>query len=145
MTLWREFQQEEYDLGGDIIPNDYNALQAHALFHYYVTGDLRGGVFLHEDKAVVMAGETPPQQFGFQTRYPHYATVWGLYVRPEYRRQGLSHRLLDFGRQELSAEFDGYFSSINPSEAAKMNALNYKQTQRHTLVINSPFPKEGQS
>lgn len=143
MELWREFQKEEYELGGDILPTQFNAMQALSLFMHYVRHDYRGGVYFAEDVGVTMVGETPSGGFSFETRYPGYATVWGIYIRPEYRKKGISHGLLDYAREDLSQWFDGYFSTINPSEAAQANALNYKQTQRHTLVIRSPFPKEG--
>ena len=143
MELWRDFQEEEYNLGGDVIPSRYNAMQALTLFIAYTRKDLRGGVYFAENVGVTMVGESPSGGFSFETRYPGYATVWGLYIKPENRRQGISHGLLDFAREDLSQYFEGYFSSVNPSEAAVKNALNYKQTQRHTLIIRSPFPKEG--
>ena len=99
---WREMLQENYRIGGEIIPSDVNVERYGDLFDVYVSGMAEGVVVVAEDEGEIVAvlmwgfGGEP-----FETRFSKFAVGWGTYVAPSHRRRGLSDRVRDYGEERL--------------------------------------------
>ena len=137
-TLWREFLEEM----NDDPPSDYNIQAAKDLMMFYTRNEVQGiVVFAMEGDTVVgvgMAGLQPPGIWqGFDDGYGLTGTLWGIYIRPEYRRKGMSHALLDWGQTHPKMKgIKGYWASVrNTSEAAMQNALRYSDGKSKALQI----------
>ena len=140
MTLWRAYQQDQYDSGGDILPNQHNAMEALSLFQGYTNGYLKGVVVLAEDDGepvgVAMIGEGhsgggPCFELRGQS---WFVTVWGDYVVPSHRRRGVSHKMLNYCQEYLHGlGARTYLLSAIPTEEAEKNAEAYGSVKTGTL------------
>jgi len=99
LSLWKDFLIEHAKQGGHIEVCDENVLAFLGLFESYIAGGLFGATLIawEGDEAVglMMGGESPPGGLYIQTTRGRMYNIWGGYVRPEYRRKGISWAMLD--------------------------------------------------
>lgn len=140
IQLWNRFLADEYSRGGLILPTEENTREFVRIFQAYTQGSLfgfcvvasRGGVPV----GLLMAGENFPGGAAFETVTGKCAILWGVYVEPEYRRQGVSWLLHE--KALIYANELGFDSTISEvllgDEAAEPNAFHWGAT-RHATVI----------
>jgi GNAT superfamily N-acetyltransferase len=131
MKLWKALLEEDLALGGDILPSEANLKQMMGLFTAYVNNMIPGVATVAKDGdtivGVTMCGQSPPQTFWLESPRGESATVWGDYVLPEYRRRGISQKMLSYTREVMVKEMciSYAYSTINRNEAAEKNAERF--------------------
>jgi GNAT superfamily N-acetyltransferase len=122
--LWSHYLEDNYhEAGGQVLPSDENKLAYLKLFDSYTRGSLYGLVILAFDNerpvGVLLAGEEPPSGFYLDTDLGRIIEIWGVWVDPDYRKQGISTRMAAQG-QKLAIElgFTCTMSSLIPQDAA---------------------------
>jgi GNAT superfamily N-acetyltransferase len=140
LGLWKEFMLEQEKLGSPVRVTDDNLRLYANLFESYEIGSLFGACLLAYQKdrpvGLILAGEQPPGGLPLETKYGKSATLWGVYVQPEYRRQGIAKKLQDAGPTVLrTMGFKTLFSSlIYGSEIATANALSWGVRPVETII-----------
>lgn len=92
--LWQQFAKQQAEEGSLQLPNERN-LEIHvSMFHTYVRGLVPGLVLLASDgnKDVGFHMEGEFEDGGFDLSIGRYTMLWGDYLLPEYRGQGISHK-----------------------------------------------------
>lgn len=144
--LWRKFVEEQYALGGTIVPDRTTWKQFLELYVSYTEGSLFGFILLAEspDGALLgttMAGEMPAGPH-FSTTLGKCAMVWGIYTIPEYRRQGVSKALMTRGKELCSdLGFQTVVSEVLPLEHLKKNAASV-QAEPISLTVAHRLEKK---
>ncbi|MCP4113841.1 MAG: hypothetical protein GY737_00270 [Desulfobacteraceae bacterium] len=99
--------EDLYKLGGDLLPTDNNVKNFRHLFDGYTTGELDGVCVFwtpagEEHPAVVtMGGEGFRGGTKWDKKCDTIATMWGVYVRPQYRGHSLGFGAQSVGRKTL--------------------------------------------
>jgi len=141
LSLWGEFLKEQYDKGGPYLAHDENLLIFLALYDAYDTGSLFGGAVLarEDDRwvGVLMGGEDFPSRSAPETRLGKTATVWGVYIIPEYRQRSIGLKLTQAAQQHATdMGFDTMISFIYDSmPEAVANAKSYPNMKRCGFVV----------
>jgi GNAT superfamily N-acetyltransferase len=92
-TLWTEFLEEEILSGGDQRPTGKTLQFYEGKFHEYTSGRSDGiALFGAHGNAVLMWG-TLGGDFPWDHGLGRWVPAIGIYVRPEYRRQGWATRM----------------------------------------------------
>jgi len=98
LRLWAGFLDEQRKSGSHVLPNLKNLYMCLEHFENYAAGRIRGGTVFYspgdelEPVAVVMGGDRGiPDEW--ETDLGIMATLWGVYVEPEYRGQGIAIKL----------------------------------------------------
>lgn len=131
LRMWKEFLVEDLSLGGDILPNERNLKQMMGLFTAYDSHLIPGvnvSAWRGEDLVgVAMCGQTPPTDFWLESPRGVSATVWGEYVHPDYRRRGISLRMLQYIQDVMVSEMgiDYAYTTVNRNDAAEANAQSW--------------------
>lgn len=112
LRLWSRHMTDEEKNGGHTIANLRNLYRCLDRFENYAYGSQLGMTVFYrpgpdkEPVGVVMAGELSPVD-EFETDVGKLATLWGVYVDPEYRGQGLALKLFKrIWEEGLSRGFD---------------------------------------
>ena len=141
LTLWREYLKEQYDKGGPYLATNDNLLYFLAMYDAYDTGSLFGGTrFIYDSErciGLLMGGEDYPNGCAIETRWGKVATVWGVYIIPEYRRKGVGLKLILAAQQHAKdLGFDTMVSHITSSmKEAVANADSYPGMERHGFIV----------
>lgn len=141
LSLWREFLKEQYDAGGPYLATDQNLLTFLALYDAYEQGILFGGCWFIKDDdrwlGVLLVGEDYPNGRGLDTRWGKVATIWGTYIIPEHRKEGLAYQLQQAGQPPITQMgFDTMVSSVSRSmPGAVENATRYPGIQDHGIIV----------
>lgn len=133
LRLWLAFLEEGVAQGSHLMADDHNLGIFMQYFDAYVSGQLRGVATLwypdesHSPVGALLAGE----QFGtfeWHIGTPELATMWGIYVEPEYRGNGVSVGLGLYGaRAAQKLGFPGAKTGVrtnNPSGQEQWKAWN---------------------
>lgn len=111
LALWMEFLIDREKNGGDFVANDKALRYFETIFNLYVTGERKGVCLIAGSESsiqryygkgrmgVTLWGEGPADYIDF-ARGP-VAMGWGVYVRPEFRRTGLSLAMRELAADEL--------------------------------------------
>jgi GNAT superfamily N-acetyltransferase len=139
LGLWREMLVENYGIGGEILPSESNVEFYGRLFDAYVTEQFQGAILLSVgDDAIpngcLLWGDSGPGQV--ETRWGRIAMGWGTYVRPEFRRRGISTDLRCEGRALLrEMGFDTVLgSAVETNEAGIRSGLDRGGFRLHGIV-----------
>ena len=104
IDLWSAYLLEQREGGASLLPNDRNLLTFRNYFDAYATGQLPGVTVFWEEAGlpvgVVLAGGDFSESI-WDTDYARLATVWGVYVRPEYRGKRIGLQMEQFGEPVL--------------------------------------------
>ena len=123
--LWKEYLEDQAEKGGDIVPDPRSLRTFVQLFHKYTEGDLSGLVLLGaRGNAVLMWGDPVIE---LTLRFGRVAQGWGTYVRPEFRRKGISKQLRDLAVPALrEAGFDAVLGTgLIGNEEGLINGVGY--------------------
>ena len=122
LRLWAKLLEGQYKDGSHVLPTLGNLYRCLDKFEAYVMGSQFGMcVFFEPPEArpvgVVMAGELAvPDEF--ETDLGKLATLWGVYVEPEYRGQGIALKLfaktLEMGLERGFESVETYARYSNP-------------------------------
>lgn len=142
--LWAEYVTEYYEKGGTVPPSRANLDTFVSLYRSYVEGSLFGFPLLAEvgdsPAGVLLFGESP-YGLGLETTRGRTGTLWGTFVKPEYRRRGISHMMQDFGFERArELGFAHCISYVRQGEpAAEANAFQWggPVTSRGTEIVVS--------
>jgi len=94
LDIWMEFMREELKAGSHIHATTKNLINYANYFDAYTNGQMFGACLFWMEQpwdtpqAVVMAGEDFKTE-GWDTDRPSQATLWGAYVRPEFRGRNI--------------------------------------------------------
>ncbi len=96
LLLWSEHMVEQEKEGSHLLASTHNLYKQLETFEGYVNGCIDGACIFYEvnDKpiALVLAGAYPnPDEW--DTNLGRISTVWGVYVQPPYRGQGIGVKL----------------------------------------------------
>lgn len=109
--MWNEFLVDREKNGGDFVANGKALRYFETIFNLYVTGERKGVCLIAGSESsiqryygqgrmgVTLWGEGPADYIDF-VRGP-VAFGWGVYVRPEFRRIGLSLSMRELASEEL--------------------------------------------
>lgn len=96
--LWMEFLKDQHEKGSHILPSIANLARARNMMEVYSQGTADGLTLFwypkgrEEPVGVVLAGtQLPPSDW--ETDLGRVAMLWGVYVEPEYRGQGITMKL----------------------------------------------------
>jgi len=130
LTLWTEFLKETEGFGGAHTPDRETLGDVRALFDAYVGGSRFGMCTLYEPEGL------GPQGAGFcgegwgvgairPQKWGRVAWGWGIYIRPEFRRQQVAHKLhIHIARGLKDLGFDTVVGNmLVGNEAAIQSAL----------------------
>lgn len=98
--LWGEFQKESHEMGHWVLPTKANLDVATFFFEQYTTKQAEGIVLFIANDAVLMWGT---DMSPVETVFEKPAQGWGIYIKPERRREGLSLLIRDAGKEKLSS------------------------------------------
>lgn len=94
-TLWQRFTEQQFNEGSLILPNEHNLNSSTRMFHSYVSGQALGLVLFAcdgvKDIGVWMEGVPGDLELSIGP----YTMLWGLYYDPQYRGQGITHKLTE--------------------------------------------------
>lgn len=141
LILWKEYLKEQYDKGAPYVANDWNLLTFLKLYDSYDRGSLFGGtLFAHEDDqwvGLLMGGEDYPNGAQVETRWGKTATVWGVYIIPEYRKQGIGLKLTLAAQQRAKdMGFDTMISTVTHSVTeAVAHAKSYPHMEFYGSLV----------
>lgn len=99
LDIWMEMIQQERDSGSHIHATTKNLLNYARYFDAYTRGQMFGGCLFwmpqpwEPPQAVIMFGEDFKTE-DWDTDRPSCATLWGGYVRPEFRRQNIGREMM---------------------------------------------------
>ncbi len=111
LYLWGKFLSDQRKNGSHLLDTPRNLHQFQGYFESYTFGALHGMVlFWHpegepEPVAVVMAGEEAHPSV-WETDLGRMAILWGVWVDPEFRGQGITAKL--FARAKVLGEEIGF-------------------------------------
>jgi len=101
-SLWIELLESHQEYGGDILPTERTMAYFRGVFQAYTEEERQGVVlFGARNNAVLMWGELE-SDFPYDHPWGRWAMGWGVYVRPDFRKQGISSALRQRGANELS-------------------------------------------
>jgi hypothetical protein len=142
MRLWQAYLTEEHEMGGHVPPSRSNLLEFARLFDAYVTGTLRGGCLIAEDRAgaqigVILGGSEFPSAISFETDLGDVGRIWGVYVVPEERRSGVCWELQDRAfRMAQEIGYDHVVSWLVPGlEPATRSAEGWGLLKDQTMIV----------
>ena len=139
LQQWLQYLHEAHATGSPVLPNPYNMVQFRSLYDSYTVGSLRGFAIQALDPdsqvmGVVMAGESPGG-FHLETNRGKLLEVWGVYVQPQARRQGLAHKMHDYGHKlAIELGFDGVVSQVRFDPAAQANSQSWGNVGEALLI-----------
>ena len=115
LELWGEYIDTQIEMGSHIIKTDKTMNYFEDLFHSYIDGVLDGvTIFGADNNAVLMWGETG-SDFPYDTSLGKWASGWGTYIRPEYRRMGWGKMMRGIAKQIMCEQgFDTMMGGIFP-------------------------------
>jgi len=115
LELWEEYLEHQIKMGSDIVITSKTLNYFEDVFWSYVDGNLDGvTIFGADNNAVLMWGETG-SNFPYDTSLGKWASGWGTYIRPEYRRMGWSKRMRGIAKQIMYEQgFDTMIGGIFP-------------------------------
>jgi GNAT superfamily N-acetyltransferase len=94
--LWQKFAEQQFEEGSLALPNERNLEFHTSLFYDYVGGQVPGLVLLvsdgSKDVGLHMEGVI---RGGLELSIGRYTMLWGDYLLPAYRGQGISHKLYE--------------------------------------------------
>ena len=99
MDIWMEMMKQEREAGSYIHDTTKNLLNYTGYFDTYTMGQLFGTCLLwmeqpwESPQAVIMAGEDFKTE-AWDTDRRSSATLWGGYVRPEFRRKNIGKEMM---------------------------------------------------
>lgn len=140
LRLWALHMTEQEKDGSHVLANMANLYRCLDKFESYAYGNLAGGTILYqpnpeaEPVGAAMGGELGvPDEF--ETDLGRLCTVWGVYVDPEYRGQGIGLKLL---REILAEGLRQGFDSVETYVR-----LNNPQGQRAAEAFGcTPYMKQ---
>jgi len=98
LALWSEYMTEQEKAGGHILANRRNLYQHLDIFESYVEGVVPGTCLLWEPGTTeIPVGLTLAGEFAggeeWERSLGKVASLWGVYVQPAYRGQGIAVKL----------------------------------------------------
>lgn len=151
LRLWKAFMIEHRGAGADLEPTETNLLEFLHIYDSYTAGSLFGMALLAtagpegEAVGVLLGGEDPPN-WRFESP-DRVATLWGVYVVPGWRRQGVGWALQGEAVKEAlrqgftrvrSLVLEGY--TVGEANAFGWGARKRASVVEHSLV--DPYGKE---
>ena len=97
LRLWAEFMAEQEKEGSHILATTNNLYRMLETFESYVTGGTGGLCLFWKTEegspvAVTMVGELPSSDM-WDTTFGKTATLWGVYIQPSHRNEGITREL----------------------------------------------------
>lgn len=156
-SIYMEFLKDQHEGGSHLLPTLHNLFLFRELFESYVSGSLYGLCIFwwpQEDDSpsgVVLAGE---DQFpsDWDTDLGKTANLWGVYVQPTHRGQGITMKLfqrsLEIGRDMGIETIRTYVKAGNiHGERVALAAGTSSHMEEHYLsmstAMTSPEALEG--
>jgi len=103
MELWKEGVESQFKMGSSVVPSVKTMDFFLDVFNSYASSELKGVcLFGASENAVLLWGETG-SDFPWESTMGKWAMGWGTYVRPAYRRQGVSRLLRNQAMRYLNA------------------------------------------
>ena len=140
LELWGEYIDTQIEMGSYTIKTDKTMNYFEDLFHSYIDGSLDGvTIFGADNNAVLMWGETG-SDLPYDTSLGKWASGWGTYIRPDYRRMGWSGLMREEGKKTLHGQgFDtlvgGVFSKNEIGLKANEKAFADNIKSHHKTFI----------
>jgi len=98
--LWQKFMEQQLEEGSLQLANEYNLELYMSLFYSYVGGKVPGQVLVvsdgNKDVGIYLEGVIVG---GFELTIGSYTMLWGCYLLPEYRGQGITHKLYEMAME----------------------------------------------
>jgi GNAT superfamily N-acetyltransferase len=130
LKLWEANLVEQYHNGSGLRASDHNLAQFGKLYDAYTSGRLAGTVVFATTPAsvepigVAMGGDSfMPNTW--ETDDPKTAILWGVYVDPAHRGQGIGHQMEVWGEPHLKGlGFKAAASVVRPNNPG--GQVNFK-------------------
>ena len=124
LRLWAGLLEEQHKSGSQVLPSLNNLYLCLEAFENYTTGRESGAVLFwwpedsNEPVGITMGGEDI--KFNrWDTNLDKLCTLWGVYVDPSYRKEGVAGKLLD--------------SIVNEG----IEGLGFEHVETHVLETNT--------
>ena len=146
MRLWAAHMAEQEKQGSKLLASTSNLYRHLEMFEAYVLGITAGMCHIQscdgEDVGIVMAGECLGGS-NWETKMGRMATLWGVYVEPSHRGQGIAVKLFQACLAEgLKMGFDSvetYVRLDNPHGQQVADAFGIKPYQtQHLIKLRDP-------
>lgn len=159
LRLWARFLEEQRKLGSHVLPNLRNLYHCLEAFESYTAGNVPGGVVFWWPKDLdgPVAGVMGGANLGpndWDTDLGQLATLWGVYVDPEYQGQGIGLKIfgeiakigVEMGFDSVETfviEGNGPGAEIAVASGAKPHTQQYFMALRDPETMNSEAARHG--
>lgn len=140
--LWRLYLEEQTENGSLLLPVEENVDVFANIFRMYIDPTIpedaqKDGVVLFiSDVAFIMWGDSGDM---VKTKLGRTAYLWGVYVKPEYRRKGLSEMLhKEAMKHLLSMGFESLYGTVLSQNETGFKALERGTEKEVHILAESP-------
>lgn len=141
--LWKPYMEEENGGGNPVQGSDRNVAFYEQLFKKYTSGEWPGCCLFVGEDGVLLWGYGGQRPLDLDWDAARLAHGWGVYVRPESRKNGISRALYEAGREEMrQLGFERVMGEINLNNEAGVRAAEEGGFRPHSVIALMDLSEE---